>query len=101
MPKVLLGSVLATSYFVFHAVFGTHGLLANGKLVERSQQIDREIAVLEAVRSRLREDLAALATEPPQPDIVEESARTLLGFMRNGDLMVIQRRPQRSSLATD
>ena len=89
---MLLGSLLATSYFVSHAVFGTHGLLAKGRLLERSDQIEREVALLEAVRTRLRQDVAALSSEPPQPDIVEESARALLGFVRHGDRIVIRRK---------
>lgn len=92
LPIVLLGLVLATAYFAFHAVFGTHGLLAKGRLMERSIEIEREVAILEAVRSRLRQDVAALSTEPPAPDIVEETARSVLGLVRPGDRIVLRKR---------
>jgi cell division protein FtsB len=95
LPLVLLGSLLATSYFVFHAVFGTHGLQAKSRLLERSTEIERELAVLEAVRIRLRQDVAALGREPPAPDVVEEIARDVLGMIRPGDLIVV--RPARSA----
>lgn len=90
LPIVLLGTLLAAAYFVLHAVFGTHGLLARSRLVERSILIEREIAVLEAVRSRLRQDIAALAHEPPSQDIVEETARAVLGMVRPGDRLVVR-----------
>jgi len=92
LPIVLLGMLLTAAYFVAHAVFGTHGLLARNRLIERSTEIEREIAVLEAVRTRLRQDIAALSTEPPSPDIVEETARAVLGLVRPGDRSVLRER---------
>ncbi len=88
-PLVLLGALLATAYFIAHSVFGTHGLRAKEKLIERSGHLEREIAVLEAVRFRLQRDVAALSREPPHPDIVETAARAALGFVRPGDLVVV------------
>lgn len=92
---MLLGMSLTTAYFVVHIVFGTHGLLAKYRLMDRSIEIEREIAVLEAVRTRLRQDVAALAQEPPAPDILEETARAVLGLIRPGDRIVVrQPRPR-------
>lgn len=95
LPIVLLGMLLATVYFAYHAVFGTHGFLAKGRLAERSIEIEREIAVLEAVRTRLRQDVAALGTEPPSPDIVEETARAVLGLVKPNDRVVLRKREAR------
>ena len=92
LPLVLLGTLLAAAYFVAHVVFGTHGLLVKGRLIDRSNDLEREIAVLEAVRSRLRQDVAALGQEPPAPDIVEEMARGVLGLVRPGDRIVMRER---------
>lgn len=92
MPVVLLGSLAATVYFATHAVTGTHGLLARTRLIERSATLEREIAGLEAVRRRLRQDVALLSTEPPHPDLVEETARSVLGFVSPADLVVLDRR---------
>ena len=92
MPIVLLGLLLISAYFGAHVVFGTHGLLTKDRLIERSMLIEREIAVLEAVRARLRQDVAALAEEPPAPDIVEETARGVLGLVRPGDRIVLRER---------
>ena len=92
MPVVLLGSLAATAYFACHVVGGTHGLLAQHRLMERSTEVEREIASLEVVRSRLKRDVTLLAEQPPDPDIVEEVARDVLGLVRPGDQILIDRR---------
>jgi cell division protein FtsB len=89
---VLLGSLAASVYFGWHAVNGTHGLLARTRLIDRSAVLEREIASLEIVRSRLQRDVALLATDPPHADLVEEHARSILGFVDAGDLIVLDRR---------
>ncbi len=93
LPLVLLGALLATTYFVHHGVFGTHGLIAKDRLISRSSDLERETAVLEAMRSRLRQDVAALRPSPPAPDVVEEIARGALGMVRPGDRMVLRETP--------
>lgn len=89
---VLLGALLATAYFIAHSVLGTHGLLAKGRLIERSSELEREIAVLEAVRTRLQMDLAALGSDPIHPDMVDTIARSTLGFVNPGDTIVLSKR---------
>jgi cell division protein FtsB len=87
---VLLGCLAATAYFVHHAINGTYGLAASSRLIERSKVLERQIASLEAVRGRLQRDVVLLAAEPPNPDMVEELARSLLGFTRSGDLTLVE-----------
>ena len=91
-PVVLLGMLLVSTYFVVHLVFGTHGLLAKERLISRSTDLEREVAVLEAVRSRLAQDVAALGREPPAPDVVVEVARSVLGLVMPGDRVVLRQR---------
>lgn len=69
-------------------VSGTHGLLTRQRLLLRSDTLQRDTASLEAVRGRLQRDVALLAEEPPHPDLVDEIAREVLGFVRPGDLIV-------------
>ena len=92
VPLVLLGTTLATAYFGYHAVYGTHGVLAKARHIERLGMLQREVAVMEAVRIRLRQDVAALAKEPPDPDSVEEIARSNLGLVRPDELIVRRHR---------
>jgi hypothetical protein len=60
--------------------------------MERSQTIEREIGRLETVRSRLDRDVALLGATPPDADLVEELALDLLGFVRPGDLLLVNPR---------
>lgn len=89
---VLLGGLLAAVYFVQHAVYGTHGLLAQNRLIDRAEYLQREVALLEAVRRRLRQDIAALSSEPPGSDVTESIARALLGYTKSSDIIVVDRK---------
>jgi len=80
-----------TAYFAYHAISGRHGLEARSRLIERSTLLEFEIKSLEAVRAKLQRDVALLAPELPDPDIVEEIARDVLGFVHPDDRIVTRR----------
>ena len=80
-----------TAYFAYHAISGRHGLEARSRLIERSTLLEFEIKSLEAVRAKLQRDVALLAPELPDPDIVEEIARDVLGFVHPDDRVVTRR----------
>ena len=82
MLLLCLGS---TAYFAYHACYGPHGLGAHRGLIDRSNLLEFEIRSLEAVRSKLECDVALLTPDPPNPDLVEEIARDVLGFAHPGD----------------
>ena len=54
-------------------------------LIERSSLLEFEIKSLEAVRAMLERDVALLAPDLPNPDLVEEIARDVLGFADPSD----------------
>jgi cell division protein FtsB len=85
VPLLCLG---LTAYFAHHAVHGRHGLEARNRLLERSALLEFEIASLEAVRARLKRDVALLAPDQPHPDLVEETAREVLGYVHTADRIV-------------
>lgn len=85
---VLLFCLGLTSYFAYHIAYGRHGLLARQKLMERASLLEFEMKSLEAVRARLRRDVALLTPEMPHPDVVEETARDVLGFVHPEDKVV-------------
>ena len=62
-----------TAYFAYHAINGRHGLEARKSLIERSSLLEFEVKSLEAVRAKLERDVALLAPDLPDPDMVEES----------------------------
>ena len=64
-----------------HAINGKHGFEARSELIERSAVLEFEIKSLEAVRARLERDVASAFAEP-DPDLVEELASEVLGFVR-------------------
>ena len=88
---VLLACLSSTAYFVFHARHGRHGFEARNQLIERSALLDFEIKSLEAVRSKLERDVALLAPELPNPDLTEEIARDVLGYVHPKDRIVADR----------
>jgi cell division protein FtsB len=74
-----------TCTFAYHAVYGRHGLETRSRLISRSAWLEFEIRGLEAVRFRLKRDVALLSAEPPDADLVEEIARDVLGFVHPQD----------------
>lgn len=77
-----------TCMFAYHALYGRHGLETRSRLISRSAGLEFEIRGLEAVRAGLNRDVALLAPEPPDADLVEEIARDVLGFVRRQDRIV-------------
>ena len=88
---VLLSSLCATAYFTHHAMHGRHGLEARSALIERADLLEFEIRSLETVRARLRHDVALLTPDMPDPDLVEEIARDVLGYVQPTDRVIITR----------
>ena len=83
-----MACIALTSYFAYHIRYGRHGLEARAGLVDRSALIDFEIKGLESVRTKLRHDVALLSPEIPNADIVEETARDMLGYVRADDKII-------------
>ena len=88
---VLLACLSSSAYFAYHALHGRHGLVARNQLIERAGLLEFEIKSLEAVRSKLERDVALLAPELANPDMVEEIARDVLGYVHPRDLLVADR----------
>lgn len=88
---MLLSSLCATAYFTHHAMHGRHGLEARSALIERADLLEFEIRSLETVRARLRHDVALLTPDSPDPDLVEEIARDVLGYVHPADRVIVTR----------
>lgn len=89
--SVTLACLGLTAYFSYHIRYGQHGLEARAELKDRSALLDFEIKGLDTVRTRLRHDVALLSPEIPNADIVEETARDVLGYVRADDKIVVAR----------
>jgi cell division protein FtsB len=89
-PRQILVSLfclLALGYFAYHAIVGKRGLEARHRLIERSRLLGPQIARLEAERARLEREVRLL--DARDPDIIEELALEILGFVRPGDRLVV------------
>lgn len=86
---MLLVCCCLTAYFGFHAVHGKHGLEARWALQARAGMLAAELRGLEAARSRLEREVALLSDTKPDPSFVEEIARSLLGYARPGDRILL------------
>lgn len=85
---VLLCCLTASTYFACHAYYGQHGWLARKELLDRRALLEFERVSLDRVREHLEHDVALLSSEPPHPDIVDEIARDVLGFVAPDDRIV-------------
>ncbi len=65
-------------------LIGRHGFDARKRLQLRSDILATEIVRTEAVRAMLARDTALLSTETPHPDLIQELAGELLGFVAPG-----------------
>jgi cell division protein FtsB len=77
---VLLFCLALTAYFGRHAIDGRYGLRAQSKLLDRAAVLEFELDGLTAARAKLDRDIALLAPDPPDPGLVEEISRDVLGF---------------------
>ena len=89
--SVTLACLTLTTYFAYHMRYGRHGFEVRSRLTDRSALLDFEIKGLETVRTKLRHDVALLSPELPNSDIVEETARDVLGYVRADDKIVAAR----------
>ena len=87
---VVLLCLSLTAYFAYHALYGRHRLEVRSKLIERASLLEFEIRSLEAVRAKLERDVALLSPELPDPDLVEEVARDVLGYVNPADRVIFR-----------
>lgn len=88
---MLLSCLGLTGYFSYHAIHGRHGLETRTSLISRSTALEFEIKGLETVRAMLQRDVALLSPDPPHPDMVEEIARDVLGWVHPDDRIAVGR----------
>jgi cell division protein FtsB len=88
MPLAVIGCLLLSAYFAQHAVTGKHGLQARARLQERAVSAAALVKTLDAERQRLQQDVALLAADPPDADLLREIAVDVLGFVPTDGLVV-------------
>jgi cell division protein FtsB len=82
----------AGGYFGYHLQNGDHGLKARADLERRKDVLEGEFAGLRDVRQRIERDVALLAPESLDPDMLDERARAILNLAHGDDLVMMKRR---------
>ena len=87
VPQVLL--IATVGYFAYHTVQGERGVLAWLTLEKELRIAEANVAVLVAERSRLEHRVQLLRPDSLDPDLLEERAREVLNYGRDGELLIL------------
>ncbi len=92
-----VGLVL-TLYFSYHCVAGNHGLFALLDLRERRDVLEAELDLIRSDRAGFEARVDLLDRQRLDPDLLEESARSALGYAHPDDLVILRptRPPERA-----
>jgi cell division protein FtsB len=82
-------SACAISYFGYHAVHGEYGLAAYVRLHQRIATMETTHSELVEQREKLEHRASLLRPDSLDPDMLDERARTLLGFAHPDDLVIL------------
>ena len=88
---VLLLCAAGTAYFSYHAFAGRHGLEARWRLTTEFSNAEIRLRDLETARSYLERDIALLQDNNLDPDMLDQQARSVIGFAQADELIVLQR----------
>ncbi len=86
LPTAALGLLIA--YFGFHAFTGERGILTTGERDATLAAKTRELETVKATREDLEVRAKLLRDQSLSADLLEERARTLLGFADPRDYVI-------------
>ena len=75
-------------YFAYHAVEGSYGLFALGKLQDRVASLQTELDAVRAERARLEQHVALMRPESLDKDMIDERAREALNMTDAKDIVI-------------
>lgn len=81
-------SIGLISYLVWHGLYGARSFSQTERLNARIEALTMERDRLRSERLAIEKRVALLRPESVDPDMVEELARTMLGFSRPDDLII-------------
>jgi len=84
-----LFAALFIGYFAVNAFTGRHGLRAQQDLDQQMASMQQELAELKAERAHLERRVALLRSDRIDPDMLEERARALIGYVDPRDLVLL------------
>ena len=75
-------------YFTFTAVQGEHGLFQRVQVEARLDELQEELAMLEAENARLENLTRRLSAAYLDLDLLDERVRLMLGYIRADDIVL-------------
>jgi len=88
-----VGAALLIGYFGVNAYTGNHGLKARADLDQQIAQLSVELAALKAERTTWERRVSLLKSDSLDPDMLDERARALLGYLDPHELTLMIKRP--------
>jgi cell division protein FtsB len=88
-----LGAALIIAYFAFHGYHGDHGVIARRAFELDIVNLTVERDALRVDRLEWEQRIGLLRADSLDPDLLEELARSELGFARANDLVHFHRLP--------
>jgi len=85
-------AALIIGYFGVNAYTGAHGLKAKQDLAQQQADLTRELDRVRAERKTWGHIVTLLRADNLDPDLLDERARALLGYVDPRELMLITRR---------
>ena len=82
-------AALFIGYFGVNAFTGAHGLRAQADLEKQLATMDGELAHLKAERAVWEKRVALLRSDRIDPDMLDERARALIGYVDSRDVTLL------------
>lgn len=88
-----VGVALLIGYFGVNAYTGNLGLRAKQDLDQQFTELTDELARLKGERAQWQRRVALLKSESIDPDMLDERARVVLGYLERNEFTLILKRP--------
>ncbi|HEV7368980.1 septum formation initiator family protein [Arenibaculum sp.] len=80
------------TYFVYHAIYGDRGFIAQSRLQSEIQQAELVLDQVRGERTTLDHRASLLRPGSLDPDMLDERARRLLNYTRPDEVVILQPR---------
>jgi cell division protein FtsB len=84
----VLGMGILT-YFVYHAIYGDRGFIAQSRLQSEIQQAELVLEQVRGERMKMEHRASLLRPDSLDPDMLDERARLLLSYTRPDELVIL------------
>jgi cell division protein FtsB len=80
-------------YFAYHLIQGDRGLIALSRLTKDIDRLQSDVAVAKTERGDIERRTKLLRSNSIDADMLDERARTELGFSRPDEIVIYDKRP--------